>query len=63
MKNKVVEYIGNELLHHLLEVDQEAIKLRKYPDFGDPTESGGLDIAVLRERLEKAIKLTELLVK
>lgn len=63
MKTKIVNHIAGELQVELLDAQGEADNLRhKYPDvFVDKRKGAGLDLAVLTEKLAKAVKLVNLL--
>lgn len=63
MKTKLVEYIASEARCNILEAQGMAFNLRdEYPDiFADTKRGPGLDLAVLREKLDAALKLITLL--
>lgn len=64
MKNKIVKHLAGNVRHELQEARGEAVNLRdKYPDaLGNTLDGIGLDFQVLREKLDEALKLIELLV-
>ena len=65
VKTKIVEHIVGNALHALKEAQGEAANMRdRYPNLlaDHKNEGVGLDFAVLREKLEEAAKLLELLV-
>lgn len=63
MKTKIVEHIAGNALHAVREAQGEAVNMRdRYPQLANTMENGiGLDFAVLREKLEEASKLLDLL--
>ena len=63
MKTKIVEHLAGEALHALNKADLEAVNLRDNNRnvFVDSRSGPGLDLSVLREELEKARRLIELL--
>ena len=63
MKTKVVEYIAGEALNEINEALGEVLNMRNnYPDiFLNHHEGIGLDLAVLKEKIEKADQLIRLL--
>lgn len=61
IKTKIIEYIANEAFAELQNALGEVDGLLRQPAFYDRNEGAGLDLMVLKEKLIKAIKLTELL--
>jgi hypothetical protein len=63
-KTKIVEYLAGEALHKLRQAQGEAADMRdRHIDLlGNTSDRGiGLDFAVLRDKLDEASKLMELL--
>ncbi len=63
MKTKIVEYLSGEAFFKLQEAKSEIDKLRGYPALSNRHEGAGLDLCVLSEKVEAAIKLINLLQK
>lgn len=63
MKKKIVEHIAGNASFALCEAQGEIANMSdKYPELKNARDAGiGLDMAVLREHLEKAKKLIDLL--
>ena len=63
MKTKIVEYISVNALDSLSEAQAEIANMRsQYPELRNTSGPGiGLDLAVLKEKIEKAEKLLKLL--
>lgn len=63
MKTKIIEHIAANARFELCQAQGEAVNMcNKYRELQDTTTNGiGLDMAVLREHLEKAEKLISLL--
>ena len=63
MKNKIVEHIANNARNELQGAIGEYKNMRdRYPELGQTSAGIGLDFQVMREKLNAALKLIELLV-
>lgn len=63
MKTKIVEYIAFETHCALCEAIGEVNELKNKPQFLNRREGVGLDLQVLSEKLDDALKLINLLTK
>ncbi len=61
IKTKITEFIANEARHRMIEALNEVTTLKKYPQFIDTSSGPGLDLMVLKDKLESALDYIELL--
>ncbi len=57
IKAKIVKYFANEAYFQMQEALGEVQQLQTKPQFSNSREGPGLDLAVLREKMENSIKL------